>query len=95
MPLLSVVDRPRSPGDAVRNPESGCDLGHLARMSGSLGGKGVLWELLASSPPTMKAHRPSLRGKSISHWATDPIAGHDRRVDGFVVARPIATRSRA
>jgi [glutamine synthetase] adenylyltransferase / [glutamine synthetase]-adenylyl-L-tyrosine phosphorylase len=44
-PLLQAISATPDPDETLAN---------LAKMSASLGGKGVLWELLAGSPPTMQ-----------------------------------------
>ncbi|MDZ4850480.1 MAG: hypothetical protein SGI77_14440 [Pirellulaceae bacterium] len=51
--FLSII-APALLSEIARTPNPDQTLESLAKMSQSLGGKGILWELLASNPPTMQ-----------------------------------------
>ena len=58
----------------------------MSKVSDSLGGKGVLWELFSFNPPTLQPVRPAVRRHAVPGRHPDQAPRHDRRVDGLAAA---------
>ena len=76
---------------ADANPDR--TLGSLARVSNSLGGKGVLWELLGRKSTVAGPVCQAMRRQPPAVGRIDHESGNDRRADRFAAARQ-ATHSR-
>lgn len=62
-------------------PAPDSTLSNLARMTSSLGGKGVLWELLASNPPTMQL---IVRLCACGSYLVDLLTGSPGMIDELI-----------
>ena len=71
-------------------PDPDSTLVNLSKVSDSLGGKGVLWELFSFNPPIAAAVRRAVRVEPVPVGHSDQQPGHDRRADGQPGARQAA-----
>ena len=65
-----------------RTPDPDATLVNLSRVSDSLGGKGVLWELFSFNPPTLEPVCEAVRRVPVPVRHPDQQPRHDRRADG-------------
>ena len=81
---------PRLLAAIAATPDPDSTLVNLSKVSDSLGGKGVLWELFSFNPPVAAPVRRALLVQPVSLRHPDQQPRHDRRADGQPAARQAA-----